>query len=101
MSTRAGWNGNLVFEDGTYYQVKFEWIPRAGEMISLTSFKDIADGADNSRHAGIVERVVHHMVDLDEGETHPEEDRHMVDVYVGRIAHHPIWGISHRSVSGA
>jgi hypothetical protein len=76
-------NGNIAEINGPYYAVRFQWIPRVGELIDLWSFVDQADGHTPAKRYQVVQ-VVHKMQDITEKSTASREGAHFVTVYVNQ-----------------
>ena len=76
-------NGIISEEGGPSYHARFEWVPRKGELIDLTSFLEIRQKRSNeSRRFYEVVAVVHVMHDVDEGGDRPHEGHHSLKVVV-------------------
>ncbi len=69
-------------EIGAYYQVRFSWLPRVGDLIDLTSFVDIAEKRPTSRYGYEVVKVIHHMHDVSDKIKQATEGHHSVSVVV-------------------
>jgi hypothetical protein len=68
----------------TYYEVRLEWIPRAGELINLHSFKDQVEECQPNHHYKVVQ-VKHSIYDITEKNKavpHSQEGMHSVNIYV-------------------
>jgi hypothetical protein len=76
-------NGIISEKGGPYYTVKFNWVPRVGELIDLTSFLEIRQKRpDESRRFYEVVAVVHIMHDVDEGGKRSHHGHHNLKVVV-------------------
>ena len=76
-------NGIISEVGGPYYFVKFNWVPRAGELIDLTSFLEIREKrTDESHRLYEVIAVVHEMHDVDEGGKRAQHGHHNLKVVV-------------------
>jgi hypothetical protein len=42
MANELPTNGNICIIDGAYYPVNFQWIPRNGDLLQLTSMIEIS-----------------------------------------------------------
>jgi hypothetical protein len=79
----ASANGIILEEGGPYYQVKFNWVPRVGELIDLTSLLEIRQNrTDESRRFYAVVAVVHMIHDVVEGGERPFHGQHNLKVMV-------------------
>ena len=68
---------------GAFYHAKFDWVPRVGELIDLTSFLDIVQKSkEGSRHYFEVVAVIHAMHDVYEGDSRPHNSLHSLTVIV-------------------
>jgi hypothetical protein len=75
-------NANICeINDGAYYRVRLNWVPRVGELIDLFSFLDQAD-AHPAKHYYEVVQVVHQMYDVTEKVAQSLSGYHYVNVYV-------------------
>lgn len=75
-------NANICeVDNGAYYQVKLDWIPRSGELIDLHSFLDQAGGRPHSHHYEVVQ-VVHELHDVAESAERSHTGHHFIQVYV-------------------
>ena len=76
-------NGIISEDGGPHYPVKFNWVPRVGELIDLTSFLEIRDKRpDESRRFYEVMAVVHVMYDVVEGGDRSQDGHHNLKVVV-------------------
>ena len=78
----------------TYYEVRLEWIPRAGDLISLHSFADQVKGLLPEHYYEVV-RVIHSIHDITEKtKAIPQslDGMHFVDIYVKNSAH-PLFNV--------
>ena len=75
-------NANICeVDDGPYYPVRLEWIPRPGDLIDLFSFIEQAARQPPQRHYEVVQ-VVHTLHDVFEGEERSYGGHHFVSVFV-------------------
>jgi hypothetical protein len=74
---------NICEPDGTFYPIRLQAVPRAGELIDLTSFTEQAEGRSPKRYYEVVQ-VVHKMFDaaLNEGDKGHPIGWHFIEVLV-------------------
>ena len=72
--------GTVVDAEGTHDPVRFEWVPRVGELVDLYSFSETESG-HHSTHRFEVTQVVHRVYDVTESDP---DGRHLVTVFVKR-----------------
>lgn len=56
-------NGTIHEEDGTYFQVQLEFVPRIGEFINFHSFVDQIDDYEPFKYYEVI-RIVHEISDV-------------------------------------
>jgi hypothetical protein len=72
----------------TYYEVRLEWIPRAGDLIKLHSYDDQVKGLLPEHYYEVV-RVIHSIDDITEkNKAIPQslDGMHFVNIYVKNSA---------------
>ena len=76
-------NANIVDEEGVFYQVKLNWIPRVGELIDLYSHVDQSDNKQSKHHYEVI-HVVHLIHDVTNKVERSLKGAHFVTIRVRR-----------------
>ena len=80
--TKLPTNANICeINDGAYYQVQLEWLPRVGDLIDLYSALD-ALSKHPPRHFYEVVAVMHEVHDVTEKSNPVSKGAHWVNVFV-------------------
>jgi hypothetical protein len=73
-------NGSVVDAEGANYPVRFEWVPRVGDLVDLYSFSETASGHQSTHHFEVAQ-IVHRVYDVTQADP---DGRHLVTVFVKR-----------------
>lgn len=75
-------NANISeINDGPYYQVRLEWLPRVGELLDLYSYVEAANRQPEKRYYEVVQ-IIHQLRDITEKVRQSHEGSHFVTVLV-------------------
>jgi hypothetical protein len=79
-------NATIIELDGnkTHYEVRLEWIPRAGELINLYSSKDDVEDYPPNHHYKVVQvkHSIDHITEKTKAVLRSQEGSHFVNIYV-------------------
>jgi len=82
---KEDFNANICeINQGAYYKVHLEWIPRVGDLIDLYSHLDKADGYDAKHHYEVV-TVVHQVHDITDKDPASTKGYHFPVIHVKKI----------------
>ncbi|HEY0459201.1 MAG TPA: hypothetical protein VGC97_08695 [Pyrinomonadaceae bacterium] len=76
-------NGTIHEEDGTYYQVQLEFVPRIGEFINFHSFVELIDDNPAYKYYEVI-RIVHEITDVTNRVTY-DTGSQFVSIYVKNV----------------